>query len=145
MVPVAHHDLAAWALASEIRDGQEEKDVDVAAQRACLKLGQRLSELVTVEGYRALLVRAVQLAAVDFPFLKGASRRSQSDACLGDIAPSDGVSNGALRDALTAVLAGVISLSITFIGESLTLRAVRDVWPDAPTIRADFGRQEVQQ
>lgn len=144
MVPVVHHDLVAWALTFEIGDTPEQ-NVEAAAQRACQKLGERLSALVTAEGYRALLVRAVQVAARDFPFLNGSTARFQSDACLGDIASSDEVSSADLRDGLTAVLAGVVSLSITFIGEDLTLRAVRDVWPEAPTIEPGMTRQEVQQ
>ena len=141
---VAHHDLAAWALATEMGDGRELKDLHMAAERACEKLCERLSTLVTVEGYRAMLARAMQVAAVEFPFLDESSKGpSTSSPCLGDIATSNGIPKATVHDGLTAVLAGVIELSITFIGEGLTVRAVRGVWPDAPSIGPD-GLQENQ-
>ena len=34
------------------------------------------------------------------------------------------------RDALTAVLAHLVWLLVTFIGEGLTRRILRDAWPD---------------
>lgn len=143
---VAHHDLAAWALATEMGDGRELEDLHIAAERACQKLCQPLSALVTVEGYRALLARAIQVAAVEFPFLDESSKGpSTSSPCLGNIATSDGILKSTVLDGLTAVLAGVIGLSITFIGEGLTVRAVREVWPDAPAIGPDGLRQENQQ
>ena len=141
---VAHHDLAAWALATEMGDGRELKDLHMAAERACQKLCQRLSTLVTVEGYRAMLARAMQVAAVEFPFLDESSKGPPT-SCLGDIATSNGIPKATVHDGLTAVLAGVIGLSITFIGEGLTVRAVGEVWPDAPAIGPDGLRQENQQ
>jgi len=143
---VAHHDLAAWALATEMGDGRELKDLHIAAERVCHKLCQPLSALVTVEGYQALLDRAIQVAAVEFPFLDESSKGpSTSSHCLGNIATSDGILKSTVLDGLTAVLAGVIGLSITFIGEGLTVRAVREVWPDAPAIGPDGLLQENRQ
>ncbi len=143
---VAHHDLAAWALATEMGDGRELKDLHIAAERVCQKLCQPLSALVTVEGYRALLDRAVQVAAVEFPFLDESCRGpSTSSPCFGNIATPDGILKSTVLDGLTAVLAGVIGLSITFIGEGLTVRAVLEVWPDAPAIGPDGLLQENQQ
>lgn len=134
--------LAAWALASELGDAWERDDLHAAAERACRKLSARLAMLVSVEGYRALLARAVHLAAPEYPFLDGLKEPSANGACLGEPSSTDGIDPSTIRDGLTAVLAGTIGLSVTFIGEELTLRAVHDIWPDAPVTSSGEPAQE---
>lgn len=142
MSSAAGHSLAAWALASELGDAWERDDLHAAAERACRKLCARLATLVSVEGYRALLARAVHLAAPEYPFLNGLKAPSATGACLGEPPPTEGIDPSTVRDGLTAVLAGTIELFVTFIGEELTLRAVRDIWPDAPVTGSREPAQE---
>ena len=103
-----------------------------AAERACQKLSRRLARLVTVDGYRALLWRSLQVARREFPSLAGISAGSQSEACLAGLASVDDVDTANLHAALTEVLAGVVGLLTTFIGNELAIQVVRDVWPEAP-------------
>ena len=142
MRSAAGHGLAVWALTSELGDAWERDDLHAAAERACGKLCARLATLVSVEGYRALLARAVHLAQPEYPFLNALKAPSASGACLGEPPPTDGIDPSTMRDGLTAVLAGTIDLFVTFIGEELTLRAVRDIWPDAPAVRSGELVQE---
>lgn len=98
--------------------------------------------LVSVEGYRALLARAVHLAAREYPFLLEFKGQATTGACIGKSPPTDGIDPSTLREGLTAVLAGTLELFFTFIGEDLTVRAVHDVWPDAPVLGAGSAVQE---
>ena len=129
----AQRDLAWWLLEQELGDAPEPATLADAAELACQKLCRRLARLVTVAGYQALLARALHLARGEFPFLEGVQAGAIEDPCLDGLrARLEGVDPATIRDALTAVLAGVIGLLVTFIGEDLALRLVRDVWPDAP-------------
>ncbi len=132
-VTPAQRDLVHWLLEEEMGDGRGSEALLDAAERASRKLGSRLARLITVVGYRALLARALHLARDEFPFLSGVRAGETDDASFDGLrAKTDGVEPASLRAALTTVLAGVLGLLTTFIGEDLTLRVVRDVWPEAP-------------
>jgi hypothetical protein len=130
----ANYELATWLIAHEKPDPTERAFYD-AAERVCGRLSARLSEMITEEGYGALLDRAIHLTRVEFPFLYSTRKRSERDGCLGVLWDADGVAPNARRAALTAVLAGVLGLLTTFIGPDLTVWVVRDVWPTAPYSR----------
>jgi hypothetical protein len=140
-VTPAQRDLAFWLLNAEMDDAQEPEALLDAAERACQKLGRRLARLVTVVGYQSLLARALHLAEGEFPFLEGVRPGVTEDACFDGLrAKTEGINAVMLRTALMTVLAQVIGLVTTFIGDDLTLRLVRDVWPDAP-----FGGTSLQE
>jgi hypothetical protein len=140
-VTPAQRDLALWLLEEEMGDAQESEALLDAAERACQKLCRRLAKLVTVVGYQALLARALHLARGEFPFLEGVRPGVTEDACFDGLrTKTEGIDAVMLRAALTTVLAQVIGLVTTFIGDALTLRLVRDVWPDAP-----FGGETLQE
>lgn len=129
----AQWDVARWLLTHELGDAPAPASLPAAAERAARKLSQRLTRLVTAEGARALLARALQMARDDYPFLAEIRAGATADAAFdGQWATVEGVEPETMRDALTAVLAGVLGLLVTFIGEALMLRVVRDVWPEAP-------------
>ena len=109
-----------------------------AAERACQKLCVRLAKLVTAAGCQSLLARAIHLAAVDAPFLRGVRAGVVPAACLEGVhEAARGVSPETTRAGLVAVLAHLLGLLATFIGDDVTARIVGDVWSDAP-----FGRGE---
>lgn len=133
IVTPAQRDLARWLLAQELGDAPAAEALPDAAERACQKLCQRLARMLTAAGCQALLTRALHLARGEFPFLDGVRAGATADAYLDGLrAKAEGIEPATIHDALTAILAGVIGLLTTFIGEGLVLRAVRDVWPDAP-------------
>ena len=122
-------------------DAQDPEALLDAAERACQKLCRHLARLVTVVGYQALLARALHLARGEFPFLEGVRPGVTEDACFDGLRTTmEGIDAVTLRAALMTVLAQVIGLVTTFIGNDLTLRLVRDVWPDAP-----FGGTSLQE
>jgi hypothetical protein len=114
-------------------DGGEAEAVLDAAEQVCRKLSGRLERLVTVVGYRALLGRALHLAGDEFPYLQGVRAGANEDACFDGLREkTEGVEPAMLHVALTTVFGTVIGLLTTFIGDDLTARLVREVWPRAP-------------
>jgi len=88
-------------------------------------LRRPLTTLAGAAGFRSLLLRALTLAKRDEPSLD--AWKVTSDGSLESAGPGQNhydVDRGAL------LLAHIIGLLFTFIGETLTLRLVHDVWPD---------------
>jgi hypothetical protein len=99
-----------------------------AAFRVCERFREPLCVLTGLAGYRSLLSRALALARPHAPWLiavkcglDGALEIPAGAADDGDAAAHGGAS-------LVAELLGLLS---TLIGDTLTLRLVRNVWPDA--------------
>lgn len=104
--------------------------VAAAAERAARKLGQPLARLVGVAGCQALLTRALHLAGREWPFLDGvraAAAPARGLAGLGEAL--QGADPTQARDALASVLAYLVWLLVTFIGNDLALHTVREAWP----------------
>jgi hypothetical protein len=135
-------DLAAWLLAQEIGTEVDPPGLLAAAERVCQKIAPRLSRLGSPVGAQALLSRALYVARAEFPFLEGARAGKAPEACLEGLAERmhdiDAVEAG---KGLEAVLGILLDLLVGFIGEDLTLRLVREVWPDPPGTRAKLTRR----
>ena len=78
------------------------------------------------------MTRAMALATAEAPWLASVQVRPDGSLEGFDAARSQ---QGAAADgeAGAVVLAQLLGLLVTFIGEPLTLRLVRDAWPDAGT------------
>jgi hypothetical protein len=138
----AHRELARWLLAREVDHHREPIDLAAAAEAACRKLGHRVARLVTFVACQALLARALHLARRDFPFLEGVRPGPSPDVCLEGLAERlRGVEHARATEGLAAVLANVLGLLATFIGDEITMRLVRDAWPDARLGGADAGTE----
>ena len=84
----------------------------------------RLIKLAGVHGFRSLLSRALTLAKQENPALAGVR--------IGENGALEGVAEIGKSEAGELVLvAQMLELLTTFIGESLTLQLVRDAWPEA--------------
>ena len=125
--------LAEWVLRDETGDGDDPDAVLAAAERICQKLSTRLAKLVTAAGCQSLLARAVHLAAAEAPFVRGVRAGMIPGPCLQNVRDSArGATCQQTQAALIAVVAHLIGLLALFIGDDLTGRLVRDVWPEAP-------------
>jgi hypothetical protein len=116
-----------------------------AAERALLELGAHLSQLVGSEGYRALLARALQVAATDYPFLASVEPAANPPGRL------VGLPRRAQRRpprevhlALAVTLTNLIRVLSTFIGDDLTLRLLSDVWPRLAACSPRTSRAQVE-
>jgi hypothetical protein len=132
-VNVTHADLANWLLAKEIGTEADGVGVAAAAEQVGRKLSLRLSTLITPAGSQAILSRALHLARVEFPFLEGVHAGTTPEACFEGLGPPVlDLEAGEAGRGLHTVLRIMLDLLVGFIGEELTLRLVREVWPDLP-------------
>lgn len=97
------------------------------AMAVCDTLRIAVTRFAGPDGFTALLRRALVLARVEAPVLKGVGLGANSQLeGLDQIAGEEGG-----EDAAVALAAHVLMLLVTFIGEPLTMRLVREGWPDA--------------
>jgi hypothetical protein len=134
-------DLARRLLAFEAaHDDSSDARADVAVQ-VIEELRLRLIRLAGVDGFRSLLSRALTLAKAEVPSLKMVQVRAD-----GSLEGFDGIggseATGAATQAGIVLVAHLLELLVTFIGEPLTLRLVRDAWPDAFMDGADLRTEE---
>lgn len=136
-VTPAQRSLARWLLQQDVTP-EDGRAVAESAARAWDKLSPRLAHIFTVAGSRGLAKRAIFLAQRDFPLLRGAQGEFGLDGLSSAIGELD---KSEAEQVAEAVLANIIALTVTFIGEDLSLRAMRDVWPDA-SLRDEDQPQE---
>ena len=129
-------DFAGALLRHEAAKAGNVDEVEIGFRAVCRALHERLSPLISAPGFETLLGRAITLAARTFPVLASLNVATDGDCAVSGVpgvtethAPTD------VADALTAVLAYFLWLLVTFIGENLGLRKVREVWPEVA-----FGR-----
>jgi len=94
---------------------------DRATCPVCEKLRQPLVQLIGIGGFRSLLQRALTLAQRESPALAGVE--VLADGSLSGL-------EGAAVEAVPILIAHLIQLLITFIGESLTRTLLQDIWPE---------------
>jgi hypothetical protein len=105
----------------------------VAAEHICQKLAPGVSRLVSPAGFQAILSRALHIARAEFPCLKGVRAGIAPATCLEGMSEHvHDIDTGEAVKELLAVLGTLIDLLVRFIGEDLTLRLVREVWPELP-------------
>lgn len=105
------------------RDGEQVHE----AIAVCESLRIGVTRFAGPDGFAALLRRALVLARAEAPLLKGVRLGANNQLeGLEQLARDE---EGA--EAAVALAAHVLTLLVTFIGESLTMRLVRENWPDA--------------
>lgn len=95
--------------------------------RVSEKLRIALTRFAGADGFEVLLRRALVLARAEVPSLQtvkvaGEGRLEGLEELLADAGNAE---------AATAVIAQLLGLLVTFIGEPLTVRMVREAWPNA--------------
>ena len=134
-------DLARRLLAFEAaHDNSSPAGADGAA-RVIEELRLRLIKLAGVDGFRALLSRALTLAKAEVPSLNMVQVSAD-----GSLEGFEGIEQrqeaGTTGQAGMILVAHLLELLVTFIGEPLTLRLVRDRSPDASMDGADVSTEE---
>jgi hypothetical protein len=124
-------------LAIEIAEGKRTTIQVPAAARVCERLRNVLSTLLGPAGFGALLARALTLAKIEAPELKAV--QIEADGSLGGLSLVDDgkrrIANGEI-----ILVAHLLGLLVTFIGEALMLRLVNDTWPKARLDDLDFDK-----
>jgi hypothetical protein len=98
------------------------------AVRVSEKLRLSLTLFVGADGFTALLRRALALAKADVPSLQNVKVTADGRLeGIGEFGPDEGTD----IEAASAITEHLLELLVTFVGESLTLRLMRDAWPEA--------------
>jgi hypothetical protein len=127
-LPEPRH-LAQRLLTYEAVAGENSEPAESAAFRVCAKLRRPLITLAGVAGFRSLLSRALTLARAEAPSLSAVQVTTDGSLKgLDELEPQADKEHA--RDGGAILVAQLIGLLLTFIGEGLTLRLVQDVWPD---------------
>jgi hypothetical protein len=88
--------------------------------------------LIGQAGVDALTGRALHLAQNQYPWLVHRREPGQAQGPFAQVVASLKDQDAALAaEAVSAVLATLAALLVTFIGESLTTQLLRTAWPDA--------------
>jgi hypothetical protein len=102
------------------------------------KLRLHLTALMGKVGFRALLSRALALANAEAPWLHGV--HVKADGSLGGLDELGAQFDPEkIAEGSVVLLAQLFGLLVAFIGGSLTLRLVREMWPKIPPNDLDFG------
>lgn len=139
--PPAIRDFARRLLALEAARDEPSVVSGRVAVRVCEKLRLPLARLAGDAGFRSLMSRAVAMAKAEVPSL--AAVQVRADGSLEGLDGPGQDQNAGAGEVGVVVVAQLLGLLVTFIGESLTLRLVRDAWPDAsiPATGAESGEQ----
>ena len=122
--------LAQRLLACEAVAGGNSEPAESAAFRVCAKLRQPLTIFAGLAGFRSLLSRALTLARAEAPSLSAVQVAADGSVKgLDELASQTGKEQAG--DGGDSLVAQLIGLLLTFIGEGLTLRLIQDVWPEA--------------
>lgn len=128
--PPAIQILARQLIAGEpARVGSSCDDADQAL-RACEKLRLPLTKLAGAAGSYALFSRALALARRRTPSLAGLRVGADGSLAGFNAIQQDSAAAEASRDAGVVLIAELLGLLVTLIGETLTLSLVREAWPD---------------
>lgn len=134
-------DLARRLLAFEAAHHNSSATGVDGAARVIDELRLRLIKLAGVDGFRALLSRALTLAKAEVPSLNMVQVSAD-----GSLEGFEGIEQshetGETGEAGKILVAHLLELLVTFIGEPLTLRLVRDQSPDASMDGADVRTEE---
>jgi hypothetical protein len=121
-------DFAERLIADGTRGNKSSEATIPTGFYACEQLRPQLVTLMGNTGFRALLSRALALANAEVPSLRAV--RVNADGTLegwDELEPQldpEEIANGE-----GVVLAQLLGLLVAFIGEDLTLRLTREVWP----------------
>jgi hypothetical protein len=102
-----------------------------AMQRSCGELYRILETALGPHGLQALVDRAIQITAREYPWLSTVRSGAAADCPLSGLTEAGETMDVAeAMEGYAALLASIIWLLMTFIGEDLTLRFVRHAWPN---------------
>jgi len=124
-------DLAHRLLTYEAGAGRTSEPMEFATLRVYEKLRQSLSAFAGVAAFESLAFRALAQAKSEAPGLSAA--RVTADGSLqglGEFDPQVGIDKNQTGEDGVILLARLLNLLLIFLGETLTLRLVRDVWPE---------------
>jgi hypothetical protein len=137
MIPPEMRDLAQCLLTYEAIAGRTSEPTEAVTLRVYEKLRQSLCLFAGSAGFHSLASRALALARPEAPSLRAA--RILADGSLEDLEWSkpqinidkDRAGEDQAGDEGVILIARLLGLLLTFLGEALTLRLLQNAWPGA--------------
>lgn len=136
-------DLARQLLDHERARQDTAADLVPVIEGAFRRLHEHTCKLIGPAGFQALVHRAAHLTSAEAGWIESISFHAEPDLIL--VGLSERIeSEGAapVIDGLALLLANLIGLLCTFIGESLTLLLVRRIWPEVALEFPGSGSKE---
>jgi hypothetical protein len=131
-------DFAARLIAYETKGHKSSETKTAAVFLVGEKLRLHLTALMGKFGFRALLSRALALANAEAPWLHAV--HVNADGSFGGLDELGAqVGPEKFAEGSVVLLAQFLGLLVAFIGGSLTLQLVREMWPKIPLNDLDFG------
>ena len=131
--------LAERLIAHEARQNKPSKAKTPVACLAIDKLRPQLATLMGNIGFRAMLSRTLALANAEFPWLRAVHVKAEGSLEgldeLGAQLDPDQIVEGC-----AALLAHLLELLAAFIGETLMLRLLQEVWPNLSVNNLDIAK-----
>jgi hypothetical protein len=97
--------------------------------RVCEKLQVSVTRFAGSAGFTSLLRRALALARAEVPSLQSIKIKPDGSLEGCEALAVEAANSG--PEGVAAIIAHLLGLLETFIGEPFTLRLVREIWPDA--------------
>jgi hypothetical protein len=133
--------LAARLIATEGR-GHQRLEIDPPlAFNVCEKLRPHLATLMGEAGFRAVLSRALAVATEEVPSLVAVQLDADGsiERWQGSEAPMNAKE---MAQGGVLVVAQLLGLLVAFIGDNLTMRLVREVWPKVAVEELHFTQKD---
>jgi hypothetical protein len=118
------HRLVALEATNQTASGSDMHEV----ARVSEKLRVSLTRFAGADGFTALLRRALALARGDVPSLQAVTVKA--DGRIEGFVEFAAQTSNRETDGGISIIARLLELLVTFVGESLTLQLVREAWPD---------------
>src|SRR5688572_23263934 len=132
-------DLAEWLVTHEINKSSGTKS-PATLGGVMEKLRRPLSELTGATGFRSLVSRALALAHGEVRWLRAV--HVKADGSLECPAEMAELHQKEIAHAEVVLIAHLLGLLVTFIGEALTFRLLQEMWPEAPIDDLDSSRKD---
>ena len=137
-------DLARLILGHEAAQAQSGLEVAQIAEQTCRRMRERLAILIGGLGFNSLINRAVNLTRSQMLTLDGVRVDVYGEQCLVGLQEwAETRDRDEVMLTLVAVFANFIALLFNFVGEDLSLRLLRDTWPETLGTRTDAGPERV--
>ena len=114
-----------------------------SAVRVLEQLRDHISKLMGALGFSTLLSRALALAKDEVPSLEAVQVRADG-SLQGFDQDEQGQDAETTMNRDVVLVAHLLGLLVTFIGAPLTMRLLRDAWPEAPTDGIDLINEEIR-
>ena len=134
-------DFAERLIAYETSGNKSFETRNWAVSLVCEKLRPHLATLMGNVGFRALLSRALALANAEVLWLRVVHVKSDGSLQgLDELELEAQLDAEEVAEGCVVLLSQLLGLLVAFIGENLTLRLVREIWPKVPLSDLDVGK-----